>query len=1222
MRSQQAAGAPLRLRAARVLPSLAWALALAAPALPAQSAHAVAALGAGAAGRTTPGAEGGVEVRGRVTDTAGGPVAGVHVTVTAEPGGSAEVRTARPGTYRLVLPGAPRTVVISVSGPGWRPATQVVSVPVGAAVVVKDFALTAQPVVLSAVRAVASRRLATAPRRTPGTTQGGPDDMQLRQQELRPGDLAGLAGDETGVARAGGDGGGISIAGQAPDQTRVTLDGATLEGGVVPREAIAGVQVVTNTYDVARGQFAGGHVAVATQRGGERWGGSFRASGAAPWTQWGGVSGGVGRAGQLALDAGGGGAPVPGRLFAYGALTLRHAELGAARLGGLDSLALSSLGATPAEVDRFQSTARSLGISTAAPRGDGSTSAAGLLRLDAVLRPNATLTLRLEGQAASAHADADPLVLTGGTDQRRGQGGAMAQLTTGGVRAGNVLRLYGAASGRRSRAVRPGVGGLVGLGAGEGSPASLRFGGEPSDGSSARQRTFEASDEAALVTADGAHRLRLGAEYSLRGLRQDFRGDAGTFAFQSLADLEAGRPAAYWRAFGDRGQAASAARAALYTADHWKLGGVQLTYGVRVERAWYPSRAAASAALRSLFGTSAGRVPSTVRVSPRAGVSFEVRMPWERGTTSSTSVQAGFGEFVGSLPAGELTAALAETGLPGQAELLCAGDAVPAASWAALRGDPAAAPTRCALDASSFASRVGRATLFAPGFTLPRARRASVNLVGMLPGLYTWRGWATLVRGSGQPVAFDRNLRAAPAFTLPGEAGRPVYVPAAAVDAATGMPSLLASRLHPELGVVRQVDGRGRSRTVQLAGELGHVSRLGTYQLGYTWTRSRQQRSPLDAPGGLPGTALDDPGALAWADAGYTPQHLLQATWRVRVPRQPVSFTARGRLASGLPFTPGVDGDVNGDATRNDPAFVFDPAQAGDAAVSAGMRALLRDAPGGVRACLRAQLGRVAAPGSCRGAWNPALDLTAQLALRKPRGMGGNRATLWLSASNVTAGLDYLLHGPGGLRGWGQFGSPDATLLRVRGFDPAARAYRYEVNPRFGRAAAGGFRVPFSLSVQARIVVGKDPAWHNVLAELGTPGTELTLSAVRAHLDAQGLDVAGQVVALNGPHRLSLLPAQVERLQQVSDSLARTLAGVTDSLVSLVSAPAGTALPERQARIVALTARARLLMDRGQAAARQVLTPQQWSRLPAALTRGSADFTPFPPRDFAVPPES
>jgi hypothetical protein len=57
-------------------------------------------------------------------------------------------------------------------------------------------------------------------------------------------------------------------------------------------------------------------------------------------------------------------------------------------------------------------------------------------------------------------------------------------------------------------------------------------------------------------------------------------------------------------------------------------------------------------------------------------------------------------------------------------------------------------------------------------------------------------------------------------------------------------------------------------------------------------------------------------------------------------------------------------------------------------------------------------------------------------------------------------GVDRLLHGSAGLRGWGQATRPDNVLLYPRGFDPETQSFRYEVNERFGVSPARRVRIP------------------------------------------------------------------------------------------------------------------------------------------------------------------
>jgi hypothetical protein len=168
-----------------------------------------------------------------------------------------------------------------------------------------------------------------------------------------------------------------------------------------------------------------------------------------------------------------------------------------------------------------------------------------------------------------------------------------------------------------------------------------------------------------------------------------------------------------------------------------------------------------------------------------------------------------------------------------------------------------------------------------------------------------------------------------------------------------------------------------------------------------------------------------------------------------------------------------VNRDVNGDGERNDRAFVFAPRAAqGDTALAHGMERLLAAVPGRVRGCLTAQASRIAARNSCRDGWSQSLDLRASLHPLLP-GLE-RRMSLSVDANNLLTGLDQLIHGAGGMRGWGEGQSADATLLEVRGFDATRGAFVYEVNEGFGQTRRGpnAFRNGFALTVSAKVELG------------------------------------------------------------------------------------------------------------------------------------------------------
>jgi hypothetical protein len=169
-----------------------------------------------------------------------------------------------------------------------------------------------------------------------------------------------------------------------------------------------------------------------------------------------------------------------------------------------------------------------------------------------------------------------------------------------------------------------------------------------------------------------------------------------------------------------------------------------------------------------------------------------------------------------------------------------------------------------------------------------------------------------------------------------------------------------------------------------------------------------------------------------------------------------------------------VAGDINGDGSNNDRAFIYNPASTADPTLAAAMQNLLGSAPSSVRDCLRKQLGTIAGRNSCEGPWTTSLDLRISLvsqAVKLP-----DRATISLGISNPLTGIDALVHGSNNLHGWGAPSSTDPTLLFVRGFDPTTQAYKYDVNPRFGasRQASALNLAPMRLTLDVRLDVGPE----------------------------------------------------------------------------------------------------------------------------------------------------
>jgi len=223
-------------------------------------------------------------------------------------------------------------------------------------------------------------------------------------------------------------------------------------------------------------------------------------------------------------------------------------------------------------------------------------------------------------------------------------------------------------------------------------------------------------------------------------------------------------------------------------------------------------------------------------------------------------------------------------------------------------------------------------------------------------------------------------------------------------------------------------------------------SRYSLYgSLSYTLQEMRRQYR------GFSGAAFGDPRTVEWAPNAADARHVVVVSGGFAASRIG-TITMFARFQSGLPFTPLVSGDVNGDGRGGDRAFIPDPALTTDAALATGIASLLANGSSTARDCLDENLGHVPGRNSCRGPWTQSVNV--QWSIPTPR-QWDNRVRPTLYLQNVSAGVDQLLHGSNGLHGWGSPNAPDPVLLQVRGFDAANRAFRYDVNPRFADTRPG-----------------------------------------------------------------------------------------------------------------------------------------------------------------------
>ena len=1027
-------------------------------------------------------------ISGRVTGPDSQPLEGAVVVATSvETQLSRQRVTDRHGRFTIVFPDGGGQYRVVARFMGMAPVEQVVRRQGDEDRLEANIQMGSVPVSLEGVT-VAARRGAG-----PSTSSGGSTAQSLSPEQmtrlpidatdlnavaaLAPGVLPIAATDSTTTA--------FSVAGQRSTANYVTLDGMSFGQGTVPQDALRSTRVITTTYDVARGEFSGGLVTSTTKSGTSIPQGSFTAGLRDRSLAWGTATESPFGAGstQNQVSGGLGGAIVPNRLFVFGALQHRWRDQALPSLISADPAALLRLGVSPDSAARFCALASATGapatVAGAADRAAELTVA--LVRLDWRMSDAHTLTLRLDGRSESQEPTrVSPLAFpaTGGT-RSDGGGGVLAALASSfGGSFINELRGYVATSRRDVTpflslpvarvdvaSQLPDVGQAI---------ATLAFGGNGALPQHIRTHSIEVSDEVSWLLGGGAHRPKLGIYVNAtRGEETEMPNQFGTFEYPSLGALASDSPAVFTRSRVPLAQAGTVWNEALYLGDSWRVpGGVRLTYGVRLEATRFGDAPAYNGALDSLFGVRTDRIPDEVQLLPRLGFTWGLGAGRDGGVDASaaTYLRGGIGEFRSPPPTFLYSAALGAPGfLNAATDLVCVGPAVPTPDWTGYAQDPSSIPSQCAAPPSTAAvtSRPS-AVVFDHAFTAPRVWRASLGLVRQLWARSSVTLEVNYARGVSQYGFRDLNFVRTAAFTLPDEANRPVGVPADSIEPTTGAVNPDNSRIHSEFGKVLAIRSDLQSDTKQLTLSFaGTTGGGGVLRFSYTYTRARDQSSfacCVPSQGFAAPTTGYDPNALEWGPSDLERRHLFVGTVAYPLSKG-LEIGATARLTSGVPFTPIVGSDINGDGSRNDRAFIFDPGSASDTAVAHAMAALLRNA------CLENQLGKVAARNSCTGPWQPSLDV--QLNWRPALG-SERRLAVSIFTVNLLAGVDGWLHGPGQLRGWGYASVPDRVLLHVRGFDPTTRRYRYAVNGRFGAATTtgNGLIVPFQVGFQGRVTIG------------------------------------------------------------------------------------------------------------------------------------------------------
>lgn len=594
-------------------------------------------------------------VRGRVLDDSARAVPGAAVTVTRGPDRLVRQATAdSAGRFAVRFDAGTGDYLVAVSAPGFRPARRRVQRQDTERELVADFRLARGVATLAGVNVRGQR-----PERATNTVRPSNPETGASERwadgvtgQLPPsvaGDLGALAGTIPGVTLTPG---GASILGSGAASTLTTLNGMGFLGATVPRAARVETRVTGATFDPTRGGFAGANVDVRLGPGDRYYQNRNAyltldaaalqarsdAVGQALGTRSDNLRGSVGLDGELIR-----------RALTYNvALDVARTTSDPATLLDAGPAALERFGVAPDSAARLLAAAGPAGLPL---RGAGvpvrrqRDAVTWLGRLDDTRDSLRWRTLTTyAGTTREGALGFGPLAApsAGGRQHDRTLG---AQLVAGqyagaGYRVWNETRL--AASDVRTAIdpyqLPPGATILVpsgtpgGAGDAASDVASLTLGGGLL-ASDERRWTAEAANETIWQARGRRHRFKALAWGRADGLRQQAVPNAlGTFAFTSIADFAANRPATYTRTLVQPAREGAVWNAAAALAHQWAPSRFfSLLYGARLEGSAFASRPAANPALEQALGVRTGLAPARLHVSPRAGFSWTYNRERDNG---------------------------------------------------------------------------------------------------------------------------------------------------------------------------------------------------------------------------------------------------------------------------------------------------------------------------------------------------------------------------------------------------------------------------------------------------------------------------------------------------------------------------------------------------------------------------------------------------------------
>ena len=1047
-------------------------------------------------------------IRGQVTGPDSQAIKNARVTVTSISGNvSRTAVTDQNGRFTVTFPGGDGDYMVSFAAIGYTAKRYEIKRTADEDILIADARLASAGTLLEAVKVSTTRDKVRRNDPTPdvsGTEQqvdntGVPADLL--------GDLAAMAASLPGVQGVpGADGSpdGFSVLGLGADQNNTTLNGMNFGGSNLPRDAAVISSLVTSPYDVSRGGFSGAQFTLRTRPGSNFITRGLSLNVDSPHLQW--ADRATRSLGQEYSNLSLGGA-LSGPLKFDKAFYNVSYQLGR-RANDLETLltadpeGLRASGIASDSVNRLLTLLGTSGVPVSTP----------LVGNQRVGDQGSVFGSFDFNPPSSSSGTAFNLSFNGSWNKQNPAGGSVTEVPAHGA---DRTTWRAGMQGKHSAYIRNSVlsetslswsesktystpfldlpGGLVRVNSafadGTNGVQTLSFGGSQALRGGQTQSTVGFLNQLSWFSTTNKHRLKFTSELRREeSAQQQANNLFGTFVYNSLAALQANAPSSFSRQLSQRVRNAAQAVGAISLGDSYRrTTNLQFQYGVRIDGNHFLSAPVANPAVRAAFSAANDFVPDRIYVSPRAGFSWVYGSALQVGAFEGAFrapravIRGGIGVFQNLPGTNLISAAMDNTGLPGAVQQInCIGSATPVADWAAFLGDASLIPAQCAGGSSGgvFSNAAPNVSFISRDFSAPRSVRSNLN-------------WSSAVLGNRlnatidgtysvnlhQAGNTDLNFSGVSRFSLADEGGRPVYVLPRSIVPATGQIASRDARIVPQYSRVNELKSDLRSQSRQISLRVSPVR----FNPGFSWSVSYVYSNVREQTRGFSST-VGNPQLVEWARSSFDSRHQIVYNLGYNL-FDFVRVSWFGNFRSGLPFTPMIAGDVNGDGYANDRAFVFKPGSTNDPALATAMQSLLASGSKEARSCLSSQLGQLAARNSCQGPWTSTASMSFTFNPAKVK--MPQRATLSLQLSNPLGAADMMLHGSN-IRGWGQQTIPDPALLYVRGFDRSAQRFKYEVNQRFGRqnTAFGVQRNPVTLTALMRFDIGPTRERQQLLQQL------------------------------------------------------------------------------------------------------------------------------------------